>query len=591
VKFRFLVVLMAGLALAGPATTAGGAEVSVRVEGSAETHFEGGVTTTVHPVDGGDGSGTHACSGSFGEIPTSTLTGALDDAMRSAGLAWHGQWDSSAGDFLIDSIAGEQATPAAPWSTLLNGEPTPTGGCTTPVKDGDRVLLAYEAFLKTKTLGLSGPGEVDPGEPFSLAVHDERSGDAPVAGAAVKDEEGHSAITGTEGRASLTIGEPGRYRFKAEHSEGIRSNAVEVCVGVTGCEGGPGPGARPSRIDKIVDGQLFMRGAGPRVLRGRVAGSAGVQVALTSRNAGRCRSWSAGKRRMIRRKCGRGPVWTRTAVSGSVWSARVGPLRPGRYRLLSRAVSPRIAEPRRTGINRIDFKVSGKRLDARRLGLRAAAYLRSPATRRTVSSSPLVARWVALALGRRGDRRQAAKAVRLARKLLPKQRDDGSFGGDLNLTATGAITLRRSSPERSAKAAGWLESAQHASGGFGLSEGSGPDVDSTGLAAWALALNGREEAVSAAARYVRGTQNFDGGLPAVAGGRSNAQSTGLGLLALRLSGPPPSRVRTEDGITPLHFLATLQKRNGSILYAPGLATTPGWVTAQALIGLSPAPGR
>lgn len=586
-NLRFLVAVVVGLALAGPVATAGGAEVSVRVEGSAETLFEGDVTTKIHRVDGGDASGTHPCSGSIGEGSTTTLTGALDDAMRSAGLSWHGSWDNSAGDFLIDSIAGEEATPAAPWSTLLNGEPTPTGGCTTPVKDGDRVLLAYDAFLKTKTLGLTGPGEVEPGDSFVLGVHDERDGSDPIGGATVKSGDGYSAATGSDGRATLTIIEPGTYRFKAEHPDGIRSNSVAVCVGVEGCAGGPGPGNRPTRIDKIEHDQTFMRGAGPRILRGRVSGSAGVRLALTSRKGKRCRAWSAGKRRMIRRACGRKLIWTRAVVSGTSWSARVGPLRPGRYELLSRAVSPRVTEPRKTGVNRIAFKVSAKRLNVRRLADRAAAYLRSPPTRRTVRSSSLVARWVSLALGMRGDRRQAAKADRLARKLLPKQSEDGSFGADLNLTATAAITIRRSSPEQSSKAADWLEERQQASGGFGFSTGSGPDVDSTGLTAWALALNGRDEAVSAAARFVRGTQNLDGGLPAVPGGKSNAQSTGLGLVALRLAGPGSLRTRTEDGITPLHFLATLQKRNGSIQYAPGLATTPSWVTAQALIGLSP----
>lgn len=581
-------VVVIGLAFAGPVTTAGGVEVSVRVEGATATHFEDEVTTTIHPVDGGDGSGTHACSGPIGVGSTTTLTGALDDAMRSAGLAWHGGWDSSAGDFLIDSIAGELATPAAPWSTLLNGEPTPTGGCTTPVKDGDRVLLAYEAFLKPKTLGLAGPGDVEPGEPFVLAVHDERAGDDPVSGATVRDGDAHFTTTRSDGRATLSIDEPGTYRFKAEHPDGIRSNAVEVCVGVDGCAGGPGPGSPPTRIAKIESGQRFMRGAGPRILRGRVSGSAGVRLALTSRKGGQCRSWSASKRRMLRRGCIRGPIWAKAAVSGSSWSARVGPLRPGRYKLISRAVSPGVADPRRTGINRIEFTVARKRMNQRRLADRAAAYLRSPATKRTVRSSPLVARWVSLALGMRGDPRQAAKAERLARKLLPEQNEDGSYGGDLNLTATAAITIRRSHPVRSAKAADWLESRQLESGGFGFSEGFGPDVDSTGMAAWALALNGRDGSVAAAARYVRGTQNFDGGLPAVAGGKSNSQSTGLGLIAIGLAGPGPLRTRTEDGITPLHFLSTLQRRNGSIRYARGLATTPSWVTAQALLGLTPA---
>jgi hypothetical protein len=114
----------------------------------------------------------------------------------------------------------------------------------------------------------------------------------------------------------------------------------------------------------------------------------------------------------------------------------------------------------------------------------------------------------------------------------------------------------------------------------------GRDVDSSALVAWALAARGRREAARRAAAFVRSAQAADGGFPTVPGGESNAQSTGVALVALRVTGLGPRPTAVFGGPTPLDYLASLARPDGSIRYAPGSDPTPVWTTAQALLGLT-----
>jgi hypothetical protein len=114
----------------------------------------------------------------------------------------------------------------------------------------------------------------------------------------------------------------------------------------------------------------------------------------------------------------------------------------------------------------------------------------------------------------------------------------------------------------------------------------GPDVDSAALAAWSLAMRGRYARARRAALFVRSAQAADGGFPTMPGGDSNAQSTGVALVALRVAGLGPRPTAVSGGPTPLDYLASLARRDGSIAYTPGRAPTPVWTTAQALLGLT-----
>jgi prenyltransferase beta subunit len=388
-------VLAAVVAVA--ASPAGGEPVAVRVESAEATAplFDGTVDTSPHPVDGGDGSGSHPCSGSPGAAPSATATGALDDALRGAGISWRGNWDPSFHDFFIDRI-GPYASQAPDryWSLTVNGRFS-AGGCLTQVAAGDSIRFFYGALFES-----GGP-------------------EAPGGGEAPPDD----------------------------------------------------PGGDPDK-----------GGAGP----------------------------------------------------------------------------------------------SSKRL--RRVAKAALTFLRE--------HRGLGEDWAGLALSLHGDGRPAAAARDLVAERLGSQRPDGSIDQDVNATALAVLAWHERRPRAAARAATWLTEAQSPTGGFGYRPGVPADVDTTGLTSWALAIENRHGATARAAAFVRSAQAADGGFPALPGGDSNAQSTGLGLIALRVSGLGPRRARSDSGHSPLDYLASLTRRNGSIAYRPHSSPTPVWTTSQALLGLT-----
>lgn len=395
-----LAITVAFAAVMAVATSpAGGVVVTLRVESttaSTASLFDGTVTTTAHAVDGNDGGGPHPCWGPPGSTPAPTATGALDDAMRGAGISWRGNWDPSFRDFFIDRIGPySSAPPDSYWSLTVNGRFS-AGGCLTRVEDGDSIRFFYGPLFGT-----------DPSKP-------------PVEG------------------------------------------------------GGSSPPA------------------------GKAPGGSG-----------------------------RG--------------------------------------------------TSGKRL--RRIAARAARYLQLAAGNSEA--------WARLALALRGSGQPSQAAADLIETKIGSLRPDGSLGGDVNATALAVLAFQERKPAAAARAGSWLATQQTASGGFGYRSGVPPDVDTTGLASWALAIEHRLAAARRAAAFIRLAQSPDGGFPTIAGGASNSQSTGLGIIALRVSGFGPRRAVTESGDGPLDYLASLSRGNGSIAYDSRRSSpTPVWTTAQSLLGLT-----
>jgi hypothetical protein len=352
--------LLPGLAVtvALAAVTASGAPpgavvVDLTVESSTAPAplYQGPADTTPHAVDGGDGSGPHPCWGPPGATPAPTATGALDDALRGAGISWRGNWDPSFRDFFVDRIGPFASTPPDRyWSLAVNGRFS-AGGCLTTVAGGDAVRFFY----------------------------------------------------------------------------------------------GPLFGAPPQ---------------GDPAARGEPAGEGG---------------------------------------------------RPGAGR----------PTPARTG-----------RAALERIARQAARFLQR--------SDGIGGEWGDLALALRGRRDPSGAARQLGERL-------------------------RALPGKDAF---------------------GQDVDSAALAAWALALRGRHAKARRAAVFVRSAQAADGGFPTAPGGAPNAQSTGVALIALRVAGLGPRPTAVPGGPTPLDYLASLARRDGSIAYTPGSAPTPVWTTAQALLGLT-----
>lgn len=391
------VAVAAVVAAAAPAR---GATVSLRVDSATDSAplFDGSVTTLPHTVDGGDGSGAHPCTGPSGANPTATATGALDDAMRAAGIPWRGSWDPSFRDFFIDRIGSyASVAPDGYWSLIVNGR-FAAGGCLARVLDGDSVRFFY--------------------------------------------------------------------------------------------------------------GPLF--GAGSPTMPGSPSGAAGPRGGEEGSEPG---SGSAGK-----------------AVRG--------------------------------------------------VAARAARYLRR-------HPDGIGADWGRLALALRTGGDPATAAADLIAGRLGELRG-GSLSGDVNATALALLALARRQPRQAAQAAqaaDWLASVQDPGGGFGYRSGIAPDVDSTGLATWALAVAGHSAPARRGGGFVRAAQADDGGFPSLPGGSSNSQSTGLALVALRVVGVGP-RLRSAAGRTPLDFLSSLARPNGSIAYSGHTNPTPTWTTAQALLGLT-----
>ena len=398
-----LLTLATTVALAAVvAAPAAAAVVELRVESAVgpTTIFAGSVETQPHAVDGGDGSGPHPCSGPAGAPAAATATGALDDALRMAGVPWRGNWNPSFRDFFVDSIGPfASAAPDRYWSLTVNGRFSP-GGCLAQVVDGDLVEFSYGSLFGDGAPGGSGSagGPPSPGGPGGA------------------------------------IGDPG---------------------------GG------------------------------------------TVRPPARARALALGASRFLRRH--RGGVGTE---------------------------------------------------------------------------------WARLALALRAGQGPAAAARALLGERLEARRPDGSVEGDVNATALAVLALQHSEPAAAVRAATWLASIQGLDGGFGYRPGLAADVDSTGLATWALMREGRRAAARRGGAFVGAAQAADGGFPSLPGGESNAQSTGLALVALRAAGLGAGSAAATAGPTALDYLRSLARPQGSIAYSASASPTPVWTTAQALLGLT-----
>jgi hypothetical protein len=571
---------VAVLGSSGPAAAAP-TEVRLRVEGRDATLFDGTVTSDAHPVDGGDGSGSHPC-GSGAPTPIT--------AVADAGLDWRGTWTVDFHDFFVDRLGADASddSTASYWAVLTDWR-FAVGGCRAQLARSAEVLWAYGAASKKYVLRLSGPAHAAVDEPVSVAVRDGRVRPAtgadggPVAGATVG-----STLTDARGTARLSFPTPGLRVLKAEHPDGVRSNALAVCVGDALCEGvGAPPATEPNAarlmIAKLRPGERFARGAGPRILRGTAPGA---QVELSLRRRGE-------------------PARTfRVRVEGGSWRQRLAAeLASGRYRLGARAGGERAA---------LSFTVASTPASIAAARRAATRYLvRAP------RSSPLVRSWAAIALSRvpagpaRNAELRAARrslrsrsvrprslaelergvlaltgsndpadrtaARRWRRAIARRQRANGSFGGETNLTAFAVLALRSAQAYGAllGRARSWLAAQRP------------DDVDTTGAVLWALGPSRPSDVAGRALAQMRAAQAPDGGLGIRPGERANAQSTALALLGLQAARLRPRALRTEDRITPFDYLRARMERSGAVVYDVAWKRSPVWVTAQALLALSP----
>ncbi len=217
---------------------------------------------------------------------------------------------------------------------------------------------------------------------------------------------------------------------------------------------------------------------------------------------------------------------------------------------------------------------------ARRGGKSITAYMRRA---RRISDLGELERTI-LVLKAAGVSSRRYRGRNLVADLLRRQRADGSWKGNLALTAFGVLALRAGGDAPGAgsvqKGANFLERGQNGDGGFGFVARAESDVDDTGSALQALAAAGRRNGAPArrAVAYLRAARNADGGFGQMKGDQSNAQSTAWAVQGLVAA-------RAAVGAEPIRYLTGLQRRDGHISYSRTSDQTPVWVTAQALTAL------
>jgi hypothetical protein len=275
----FLAALLTLIHLA-PAAEATPTQVNVRIEGGAETLFEGPILTEGHNVRAASDTEAPAagyrCNGLNNGAnlqPGPTPTAAAVDAMSIIGEDFDGEWyPEPFEDYFIERWGpeAEDVSKGEHWGLVVNNVFTDVGGCQYRVDGGDEVLWTYDAFDGRPRLVLY-PGDYLGGalpltatatlnEPFEVEVDSWSSyneGDPPPAptrsttpytGAEVAPvltsakgfqkpdpASPETEATGADGQASITFTEPGWHRIKAtDFAAGaevaIRSNRLDVCV-------------------------------------------------------------------------------------------------------------------------------------------------------------------------------------------------------------------------------------------------------------------------------------------------------------------------------------------------------------------------
>jgi energy-coupling factor transport system substrate-specific component len=169
-------------------------------------------------------------------------------------------------------------------------------------------------------------------------------------------------------------------------------------------------------------------------------------------------------------------------------------------------------------------------------------------------------------------------------------RADGSVDQQTNLTAFAILALRAAKAPVPIRMLTWLAHQQDSDGGFNFATAPGDsDADDTGAALEALAGLGERRTIARAVTFLRRQQNRDGGFGDVEGAASNAQSTAFAVQGLIAVGVDPGTLQRDAVRTPLAYLRSLIRPSGAVNYARGVAQTPVWVTAQALLALKRRP--
>ncbi|MDD2620159.1 MAG: terpene cyclase/mutase family protein [Syntrophomonadaceae bacterium] len=147
-----------------------------------------------------------------------------------------------------------------------------------------------------------------------------------------------------------------------------------------------------------------------------------------------------------------------------------------------------------------------------------------------------------------------------------------------------------------AKAREWLLMRQNKDGGFGWGEGIASDADDTAVAIQVMVLLGEEpktsKSVKRALAYLKTCQKDDGGFGSglLTANKSNASTDSWVIQGLLACGENPQSDKwSQKGKTAVNHLMSLQIKNGSFNWMPGIASSPVITTSYAVMALNGKP--
>lgn len=229
--------------------------IDLRIEGPTTTFFAGPVTTDIRTFDfSGGGDDAKACdataaAGGSSDTPIVTAGAAVAKVIADGDITATGTIFSFGPSFSLingTSVAYDGDTGKYLFETK-NGAGTSTGMCSTPIADGDQIVLAYAGY-GSPVLKLAGPAKVTAGRSATFTVTNLANGN-PVEGATIG-----GATTDANGKATVgPLTETGEQTLKAEKSSAIRSNALDVCVS-NGQDGLCGNPSAPVTVDLRIEG-------------------------------------------------------------------------------------------------------------------------------------------------------------------------------------------------------------------------------------------------------------------------------------------------------------------------------------------------
>ena len=228
-------------------------------------------------------------------------------------------------------------------------------------------------------------------------------------------------------------------------------------------------------------------------------------------------------------------------------------------------------------------------LDVRRGGNTPVDYLRRNAGRLRTPGD--LARTI-VALAAAGVSPRDFGGRNLVADLLDKRLKNGAYRGRPgspgwpNSTAFAVIALRSAGVSGGIeRTVAWLREVQNEDGGWGDLPGYPSNADSTGIVLQVLSPGSK--ASNRGLDYLRRSVRKGGGFSINGNGPVNAQSTAWAVEGIRAAGADPgSRSFRRGGATPVDYLRSMQREDGSFRYSRSSDQTPIWVTGEVLIAVA-----